>query len=115
MQLRMTAPMDIGMEQSDAALRGHDDMFELDDAASRALRGRRPGAGYDDDDTDEEAPEAAPEADGGDEDVQGGAGLLEVLLEGDERTKAKNWRSVIGEFQEFSRTLVDADYQAELE
>ena len=69
MQLRMTAPMDIGMEQSDAALRGHDDMFELDDAASRALRGRRPGAGYDDDDTDEEAPEAAPEADGGDEEV----------------------------------------------
>nr|VWO94241.1 Uncharacterized protein [Ganoderma boninense] len=46
MQLRMTAPMDIGMEQSDAALRGQDDMFELDNAD--ALKGKRSGAGYDD-------------------------------------------------------------------
>lgn len=46
MQLRMTAPMDIGMEQSDAALGGQDDMFELDDAA--ALKGKHSGAGYDD-------------------------------------------------------------------
>ncbi|KAH9944111.1 FtsJ-domain-containing protein [Epithele typhae] len=47
MQLRMTAPMDIGMEQFDTALGGHDDMFELDDA--KALKGKRSGAGYDSD------------------------------------------------------------------
>ncbi|KAL7285148.1 hypothetical protein ACG7TL_000240 [Trametes sanguinea] len=46
MQLRMTAPMDIGLEQHDAALGGQDDMFELGDA--KALRGKRAGAGYDD-------------------------------------------------------------------
>ncbi|EMD42016.1 hypothetical protein CERSUDRAFT_147510 [Gelatoporia subvermispora B] len=39
MQLQMTAPMDIGMEQHDASLGGQDDMFELDDA-HRALRGK---------------------------------------------------------------------------
>ncbi|KAM5533078.1 hypothetical protein V8D89_013221 [Ganoderma adspersum] len=57
MQLRMTAPMDIGMEQSDAALGGQDDMFELDDAA--ALKGKRSGAGYDDssDDSGDDAEE----------------------------------------------------------
>ncbi|KAI0778502.1 Spb1 C-terminal domain-containing protein [Trametes elegans] len=60
MQLRMTAPMDIGLEQNDDSLRGQDDMFELDDA--KALRGKRAGAGYDDD-SDEDADE-----DGADED-----------------------------------------------
>ncbi|KAI8980692.1 Spb1 C-terminal domain-containing protein [Trametes punicea] len=63
MQLRMTAPMDIGLEQQDAALRGQDDMFELDDA--KALRGKRAGAGYDDESEEEEAQEDG--ADDGDE------------------------------------------------
>ncbi|TFK89642.1 FtsJ-domain-containing protein [Polyporus arcularius HHB13444] len=49
MQLRMTAPMDIGLEQADPALGGHDDMFDLDQG-SRALRGRVD----DDSDSDED-------------------------------------------------------------
>ncbi|KAH9847396.1 Spb1 C-terminal domain-containing protein [Lenzites betulinus] len=55
MQLRMTAPLDIGLEQNDDALRGGLDMFELDDA--KALRGKRAGAGYDSD-SDESASDA---------------------------------------------------------
>ena len=47
MQLRMTAPMDIGMEQADAALGGQDDIFDLDEG-SKALRGKRAAAGLDD-------------------------------------------------------------------
>ncbi|KAJ8521426.1 hypothetical protein ONZ45_g1860 [Pleurotus djamor] len=31
MQLQMTAPLDIGMEQNDPSLVGHDDMFDLED------------------------------------------------------------------------------------
>lgn len=54
--------MDIGMEQSDAALGGQDDMFELDDAASRALRGKRAGAGYDSD-SDSDAADNGADAD----------------------------------------------------
>ena len=54
--------MDIGMEQSDAALGGQDDMFELDDAASRALRGKRAGAGYDSD-SDSDAADHGADAD----------------------------------------------------
>ncbi|KAI0639726.1 Spb1 C-terminal domain-containing protein [Trametes polyzona] len=60
MQLRMTAPMDIGLEQNDDALRGHDDMFELDDA--EALRGKHAGAGYDDE-SEEEGDEDDEDAD----------------------------------------------------
>ncbi|KAI1793875.1 Spb1 C-terminal domain-containing protein [Ganoderma leucocontextum] len=57
MQLRMTAPMDIGMEQYDSALRGQDDMFELDDADAL----KRSGAGYDD--TSDEEGDGAEEED----------------------------------------------------
>ncbi len=49
--------MDIGMEQNDDALRGQDDIFELDDA-EKALRGKRSGAGYDDDSEDDSEEEA---------------------------------------------------------
>ncbi len=49
------------MEQSDAALRGQDDIFELDDAD--ALKGKRSGAGYDDS-SDEEGDSAEEEEDG---------------------------------------------------
>ncbi|CDO78227.1 hypothetical protein BN946_scf184726.g2 [Trametes cinnabarina] len=61
MQLRMTAPMDIGLEQHDAALGGQDDMFELDDA--RALRGKREAAGYDDESEDDAEEDGAHEED----------------------------------------------------
>ncbi|KAI0715277.1 Spb1 C-terminal domain-containing protein [Earliella scabrosa] len=64
MQLRMTAPMDIGMEQSDAALGGQDDMFDLDEG-TKALVGKRAGAGIDD--SDEEAVEEEAEEDDEDE------------------------------------------------
>ncbi|KAI0361270.1 hypothetical protein OH77DRAFT_1417509 [Trametes cingulata] len=63
MQLRMTAPMDIGLEQHDDALRGQDDIFELDDA--EALRGKGAGAGYD----DESEEEAGDEDDAEEEEV----------------------------------------------
>ena len=33
MQLQMTAPMDIGMEQNDLSLRGQDDIFDLEETA----------------------------------------------------------------------------------
>ncbi|KAI0756685.1 Spb1 C-terminal domain-containing protein [Daedaleopsis nitida] len=60
MQLRMTAPMDIGMEQSDAALGGQDDVFDLDEG-SKALLGKRAGAGYDDESEDEAMHDAEDE------------------------------------------------------
>ncbi|KAI0721317.1 Spb1 C-terminal domain-containing protein [Cerioporus squamosus] len=47
MQLRMTAPMDIGLEQADPALGGQDDIFDLDEG-SKALRGKRAAAGLED-------------------------------------------------------------------
>lgn len=56
MQLRMTAPMDIGMEQWDAALGGQDDIFDLDEG-HKALRGKRAGAGYDDESDSEDMDE----------------------------------------------------------
>lgn len=46
------------MEQADAALRGQDDMFELEEAG--ALKGKRSGAGYDDS-SDEEGDSAEEE------------------------------------------------------
>ncbi|KAI0830634.1 Spb1 C-terminal domain-containing protein [Trametes gibbosa] len=73
MQLRMTAPLDIGLEQNDDALRGHVDIFELDDA--KALRGKRSGAGYDDD-SDE----------GSDDD---GAGSDDEILDSEEERERK--------------------------
>ena len=62
MQLRMTAPMDIGMEQADAALGGQDDIFDLDEG-SKALRGKRAAAGLDD-----ESEAESDEGEGEDED-----------------------------------------------
>ncbi|OCH96203.1 hypothetical protein OBBRIDRAFT_744279 [Obba rivulosa] len=59
MQLQMTAPMDIGMEQHDASLGGQDDMFELDDA-HRAMRGKG-GRGLDESDAESDDGSAAPE------------------------------------------------------
>ncbi|KAL1951683.1 hypothetical protein VTO73DRAFT_832 [Trametes versicolor] len=69
MQLRMVAPMDIGMEQNDDALRGQDDIFELDDA-EKALRGKRSGAGYDDDSEDDSEEEAEEDNEVLDEDEE---------------------------------------------
>ncbi|KAI0652193.1 Spb1 C-terminal domain-containing protein [Trametes meyenii] len=74
MQLRMTAPMDIGLEQSDAALGGQVDIFELDEA--KALRGKRTGAGYDDESDEEDA-----KADDADSD--------EEILDSDEERERK--------------------------
>lgn len=66
MQLRMTAPMDIGMDQADVALRaGQDDIFELDDA--KALHGKDARAGFDGGDSDDD--DARENAEG-DDDVE---------------------------------------------
>lgn len=61
--------MDIGMEQNDDALRGQDDIFELDDA-EKALRGKRSGAGYDDDSEDDSEEEAEEDNEVLDEDEE---------------------------------------------
>ncbi|KAJ3491042.1 hypothetical protein NLI96_g1012 [Meripilus lineatus] len=64
MQLQMTAPLDIGMEQSDAALGyGHEDMFDLGDA-SKGLR-KKGGISrlMDESDVDSDDEEAGAEED----------------------------------------------------
>ena len=53
MQLQMTAPLDIGLEQTDAVLRGQEDMFDLGDAERASGRKGYPVAV----DTDEESVE----------------------------------------------------------
>ncbi|KAH8835197.1 FtsJ-domain-containing protein [Flagelloscypha sp. PMI_526] len=59
MQLAMTAPMDIGLEQQDMSLGGQEDLFDLGDA-DRRLRSRRSvktalgGEGLDDQDSDDD-------------------------------------------------------------
>ena len=53
MQLQMTAPLDIGLEQTDAVLRGQEDMFDLGDAERASGRTGYPKAV----DTDEESVE----------------------------------------------------------
>ncbi|OBZ79287.1 AdoMet-dependent rRNA methyltransferase SPB1 [Grifola frondosa] len=66
MQLQMTAPLDIGMEQNDAALGHGEDVFDLDNAA-KALRGKggkaRLGEDEDDDSDEEEAVDEEEEED----------------------------------------------------
>ena len=44
MQLQMTAPLDIGLEQTDAVLRGQEDMFDLGDAERASGRTGYPKA-----------------------------------------------------------------------
>ena len=89
MQLQMTAPLDIGMEQTDAALSlGQEDVFDLDNAA-KALK-RRGGAARlaeeDDAESDEEE-EADAEADDdvvldSDEEEERNVADLEAQLDG---------------------------------
>ncbi|KZT75162.1 hypothetical protein DAEQUDRAFT_748241 [Daedalea quercina L-15889] len=90
MQLQMTAPLDIGLEQTDAALSlGHDDVFDLDNA-TKAM-GRKGGAARlaeeDDAESDEEgvAEEADEDEDGAldsDEEEERKVADLEAQLDG---------------------------------
>ncbi|KAL1697293.1 Spb1 C-terminal domain-containing protein [Schizophyllum commune] len=59
MQLQMTAPLDIGMEQADASLGGQDDFFDLDEVERNRKGARRLAkSSMDDEDADsDEAPE----------------------------------------------------------
>ncbi|CAL1695347.1 unnamed protein product [Somion occarium] len=68
MQLQMTAPMDIGMEQSDTALHtGYEDMFDLDDTTKALARKGGVGRLLDADDEDSSEEEMD---DAGDEDEE---------------------------------------------
>lgn len=88
MQLQMTAPLDIGMEQTDAALSlGQEDVFDLDNAA-KALK-RRGGAARlaeaDDGESDEEEADAEADDDivlDSDEDEERKVADLEAQLDG---------------------------------
>lgn len=63
MQLQMTAPMDIGMEQNDMSLRGQDDIFDLEETARGLDKKGGLSALGDEDDANSSADEASGDDD----------------------------------------------------
>ena len=104
MQLQMTAPLDIGLEQLDATLRGHEDIFDLGlaEKSARHKKSISKMVGENDEGSDSDV-EVADEEDDGDEDEDRVAGLeaeldglydayKERLTERDAKAKAREAR-----------------------
>lgn len=113
MQLQMTAPLDIGLEQTDPTLRGQDDIFDLDEASKGLRKKGGISALGDEDDADSSEEEAQDEEDedealDSEEERERKVGELEAELDGlydayQERMREKDAKYMVKEARKKSK------------